>query len=253
MKFLAFLFPLMLQAVVPVELAHTLTQATDLTTAITTAPIDTRGASILIVVWANTSNVDAAGVSISDSQGNTWIKLTSQALATSVSVIICYSYLHSAAPLVTSSTHTITASLAGSSARAVVFSAWSGTLTTGDPFDGVQTGAKSLAVASLATGNITPAGDGRLVVSGVSDRACITNTSSPITEIAVADWLSASPVFKTGIGYAATVQTTAAAIGTTWTMNGGTCPGTPGDMAVTIAAFKPALTFTGRRHRVTNQ
>ncbi len=183
----------------------------------TTPAINTTGATLLIVALAGGGD---RLTGFSDSKSNSWSALTDHAPSIGVRILYC------ANPTVGSG-HTFTYTTGGSY-PVIMAQAWSGASAT--PFD-AENGNVAGSCASLATGNITPAEDGELLVSAVTF-----NNDSPSETIDLGFTLGSGQNFGGGNNYgggiAYQIQTTATARNPTWSGASGL------DRGVALAAFK---------------
>jgi hypothetical protein len=185
----------------------------------TTGAIDTTGANFLCIAASN-YGFNSATATITDSKGNTWTALTNYS-ASNANIAIWYSKN----PTVGTG-HTFSGT---GSYISLFVSAWSGVDTTA-PFD-VENGAGNASCNSLQPGSITPAANGSLLITALSDNDVQTlsiNSSFTILN------QQRNNSYATG-GHAYLIQTTAAAINPLWTAASGL-----NYRSVTIAAFKAA-------------
>lgn len=205
----------------------------------TTGAITTTGASLLVVIVSD-NGYGTPGNIVSDSNGNTWY-----ALATTIRggdcITIFYAYDHGGSALSVGSGHTATVTYAGKQV-AFTWAAYSGTLSTGDPYDGQLSGS-SPSGDPCQPGSITPTVNGTLLVLGVSYPYSwqATTTVSVTNSLVAVDWILESGA-SFSQSYIDGVQTTAAAINPTVT-NSANVPTT-----LTFAAFKPATVAPSRRN-----
>ena len=199
----------------------------------TTLSINTTGATFLTVAVTVYSQ-SAAGVTLTDSNGNTWHALANQLAGTSTltNTNIWYSYAHSAAALVVGSSHTVTISCS-SCYPGMTFSAWSGTTSGVDPYDGTQSGG-GIVGTSYTVPSITPTQANELVITSFGDLGGSTYAlNSPFAMINTNNY---NPSIAMGNASAYVIQTTAVSAGPTWTLGSGSDP-----IATSIAAFRPAV------------
>lgn len=184
---------------------------------ITTAAIDTSGSDILIAV---TSYYATGTDSVTDSKGNTWVKLNDYTNGAFNRVTI--SYVKSAT---VGTNHTFTSSGANGSFPAIAVAAFSGSNTSA-PFD-QQNGSTS----SDTPGSITPTTDNQLIISGISTLSGAGSAPTIDSGFTVTDSHGNAASAYAGYGLAYKIQTTAAAVNPTWT---------DGDVfrATNIASFK---------------
>ena len=192
----------------------------------TTGPITTTGANLLVVsvAWYVGTSADVA---VSDAHSNTWTALTKQATAQSAQRLF---YAKNA---VVGSGHTVTVTnfAFGSPLSVTTFFAFSGADTTA-PFD-VENGATANFGTSLATGSVTPAANGSLIVSGWTG---MNGTSNPTVDSGLTLTTAQNPIGGTCLAGAAAylIQSTAAAINPTWSWTGSDT------VADAVAVFKSA-------------
>ncbi len=207
----------------PTLLVSTTTASTG---TVTTGAIDTTGATLLTLTLS-VYNTSAAGVTVSDSQGNTWRALSNRAGTANIHTTIWYAYDKSGGPLVTSQNHTVTITRAGTFNPGAVFSAWSGTVITGDPFD-VQANNGGNG-SSLGSNSITPTRNNALILSTFGSDTAGTYAASSMTMLTSLPYVLA---WNMGNAQAYSFQRQAAATSTTWTNTAS------GNFATVIAAFK---------------
>lgn len=190
----------------------------------TTGSIDTTGADLLIVVIAEFDG--GTHTAPSDSKGNTWLELTTQADRGAQSTVF-----YAVNPTVGSG-HTFTYAEA-STYPAISAMAFSGA-NTSSPFD-VENGATAASGTSIQPGSVTPNEDDELLVSGV----CADSGNDTGMGIDSSFLLELSDPYGGGNnmgGYAAyKIQTTAGAENPTWSWTGGNLEST-----AVIATFKAA-------------
>ncbi len=177
----------------------------------TSGAIDTSGASLIVVAITESG---ANSVTLSDSKGNTWFRLTQRDLITGSSQL-CLAYAKN--PTVGSG-HTFTAT--GSSFFAVLsVAAFSGADLT-SPFDqeGVGGGGAGSSTGQQS-GSVTPSADNELIISAAAWSTSITVTSvTGMTLIGQTDFAGGTN-YGGGIAYA--VQTTATTVNPAWNWTGG--------------------------------
>jgi len=191
----------------------------------TTAAIDTTGADLLIV---GVSFFTAAMPTLTDSKGNTWTILTLQ-INTATGYprnVICY-----CVPTSVGSGHTVT--LAGISLYGTLtFAAFSGAHAT--PFD-QEAGGDASGVNTVSAGSgITPSVPNALVIANVG-----TSADTSVATAISGDFNMLTPIASVsgvnlGECLAYSMQTAAAAVDPTWTIN------IADNLTATIASFKPA-------------
>lgn len=194
----------------------------------TTSSFDSTGATLLIITVADYqqhSTLDA----VSDSKGNSWHSLTNQYETANIGGTIWYAYDHGGSALSAGASHTATVT---GNYSGFCFSAWSGTLTTGNPLDQQNGNNNGTGTGTLTTNSITPSVNGCLIITSVH-----TNNTTPYTINSSYTVLNTwAFVAGAGIGNATgyLVQTTAAATNPTWTTNSSVF-----DLTTAIASFKP--------------
>ncbi len=187
-----------------------------------TPPMDTTGADLLVMIVGGVSMTNT----VSDSKSNTWNALTRYNWGTGE----CQ--MHYAYNATVGTNHTFTFSEA-SSFPGIAVLAYSGALTTSDPFD-QESGTGSQA-ASRQPGSITPGFDGALFVTA-NEFTNSHNAPSVDSGFTIQESLSWSSGVNVGVYAGDLVQTTAAALNPTWSWTGS-------EQGVTImATFKPAPT-----------
>jgi len=192
---------------------------------ITTAGIDTTGASFLVAVIS-----DYAGGSstISDSKSNTWAALTAYS---SNNDRVCIYYVTT--PTV-GSAHTFTSTGTGNYS-VISAAAFSGSAAS-SPFD-QQTGQNNYNAntpgKSIVVGSITPTEDNELVVTGLTGFAANTVSIDLSFSITNQTTFVGSQHLLGAMAYK--IQTTAAAVNPTWSW-----PTTDMTCAAAIASFKAA-------------
>jgi hypothetical protein len=213
-------------------IAHTSAGAPDVvadpvTNPVTTDPIDTTGASLLVVYVA-----DRYGTApLTDSYGNAWVAGPAQvAHASSIDGDLGAVRLHYCIGGTGGTGHTFTADGVGTAVAVMAFD---------DPVSAVldrETGNHSTEdSATISTGSITPSQNGALIVTGYADRMAlgggktVFGAFSPATEL-----LSAVATRHYTVGAAYFQQSTRAAISATWQSN----TVFPAGQACVIAAFR---------------
>jgi hypothetical protein len=171
---------------------------------LTTDPIDTTGANLLVM--SSASYNAGTPTSISDSKGNTWTTLTTRAATSGATH--CFFYAKNAT---VGSGHTFTIS---APFQAVIVYAFAGVDTT-SPFD-VENGATGS--SPLATGSVTPSVNGALVLSGYA------NDSSSSIAVSGGSFTQTTVPYSSGANMAGAagylVQATATAINPSWSWTG---------------------------------
>ena len=200
----------------------------------TSAPANMTGATLLVVVEDN-YYYDPATTAISDSNGNTWHRLTSQTDANfgGSATVIWYAYDKAGSPLVAGANQTIM--ISGGLNHSFNVSAWRGTLTGSDPLD-VQSGFKPASSAdqsmTVHTGGITPSQSKELIIAGVG--AIQASDSSMTIDSGFVSLTSVPETTGVFSQAAYLIQTTSGAVNPGWTGS------TPYYHTAVIAAFKPA-------------
>lgn len=245
------LFAWQMQAAAIALVAHGIGQGPQTGPATAAFGTSTAGATLLTAAAENYGSDTCTGATIGDTVGgsvtnNVWHHLTNYTDAT-LSACIWYTYGTASGALVTGAIHVVSES-GTVYYPSLAVAAWSGTLTyPTDPYDtGQVNGASSTGALTLSTGSITPSQDCDLVFSGGGFHGTGTPSSSPVPTL---DSLAFVLGTYLGIGDAYLVQTTKAAVSTTWTQ------ASSSHIAVSIAAFKAAAgCATGQiRHRVVSQ
>lgn len=194
-----------------------------------TAGINTTGANLLVAAVG--TYIGTGGV-VTDSNGNTWNKLTVRGIGATIDFTLWWS-----SPTTVGSGHTFTCTTTATYPSMCV-QAWSGAAAS--PFD-QENGAATGAATSLATGSLTPSENNCLVVSGVCEGGADSDATvdSSMTRSDLVVWVSAQHVLS-AMSYI--VQTTAAAINPTWSWASTISAG------VGIATFKAAAVAGGTTH-----
>jgi hypothetical protein len=191
-----------------------------------TVNLNTTGATLLVlsVSWYPGATTT---VSVFDYQGNTWTPLTLHATATTA-----HRMWYAAGPLTVAASATVSATTALPSYVVFSVQAFAGT-ALGTPFE-AENGATATAGIVLATGAVTPAANGALIVSGWAGMNGTSNPLCPGLSLTTSQNPVAGTCVAGALGY--TVQTTAAAINPTWSWTGSD------HVAAGVALFKsPAL------------
>lgn len=183
----------------------------------TSSSIDTTGATLLVI---HVADADGVATTVSDSKGNSWTALTARQNSLESQLYYC------ASPTVGSG-HTFTTS-ASSAFPAGQVLAFSG--VDASPFD-TQNG-NTTTDSTIQTGSVTPAEDGSLLVAGVGHVRGVSPTIGSGFTVTDSNALSGGNYYGAGAAYL--VQTTAAAINPTWTLD------SSGVLAATIAVFGPS-------------
>jgi hypothetical protein len=194
----------------------------------TTGAMNTSGATLLVAVVSQYATSPLTGT-LSDSKANTWQALTAyESGSTNGNIVIYYAYNKAGGPLSVGSSHTVT--LSGGQLAAVEVMAFSGTLTTSDPFD-VQNGATSSNSSNpFQPGSITPSQSNELIITGYGANATSRAINAGFTVTDFVDYGS-----TTGGGAAYLVQGIAAAVNPSWTFQSSGL-----GAAAVIASFKAA-------------
>lgn len=168
-----------------------------------TAAIDTTGADLIVMSAASFS----AGFTVSDSKGNTYTALTLRGGSFRQQLFYCL------APSVGAS-HTFTVTSTYPPIFVYAFSGVSSYQTEG--------GATAASGTSLASGNITPAADGALIVTGLGASGTGTQTDT-VTPTGFVTPTTKQHTGGTNVAGAASyyIQPTAATINPTWSWTGG--------------------------------
>jgi hypothetical protein len=194
---------------------------------VTTSPIDTSGANLIIVSGLNYHT--SLNIAISDSKLNTWTALTLYSESQSATILwYCFN------PTVGSGhTFSLTSIDRGQTFAVCGVVAFSG--STSSPFEsenGDQSGS-----GSVQPGSVTPMEDGALIVSSLS---CFTGTAIDIDSGFTNNTLpfgNTNASFGGGLGWL--IQSVAAAVNPTWTFSGSS-----GNHVSSIAVFSPAIVST---------
>jgi hypothetical protein len=171
-------------------------------TDVTTAAIDTTGATLLVAVLT-----DFAETTFSDSKSNTWTSLTKGTQFISTRIVYCV-------PSSVGSGHTFSASVA-SGFPSICVAAFSGAHAT--PVD-QQNGSTGNGITSIQPGSVTPTEDNELVIVGVG----LGNGNA--AGIDMAGYTVPEEVYYNGNAFtcalAYNIQTSATATNPTWTWTG---------------------------------
>jgi hypothetical protein len=192
----------------------------------TTSSVDTTGADFLAIALANYIPGDASGTAFSDSKSNTYSTLTTHNSSEARSRL---AYKYNAT---VGSGHTFTYDPTANNYSGIVAAAFSGVLTSGDPFD-QQNGATTEGATSLAPGSVTPSENNELVLAAWAFRSDPGSTPSLGGGFTLIDYqVFDGAWFACALGYL--IQTTAAAANPTasWTNSV--------QAASSIATFKAA-------------
>jgi hypothetical protein len=196
-------------------IAHTAAGAVSAGSPVTTEPINTMGAN-LIVVGATTYSQDTSNIVLTDAHSNAWTKLNNYVDGSdrgNTTIFYCVN------PIV-SVGHTFTAAGGPSGSVSMVVSAWSG-VAAPSPFD-VQGGGSGDFVTSLATNSVTPSQADSLVISVISGQpqasAPVWSVSSPLT---ILDSVPYSPSNHLFVVDAFEIQTSATPCNAVWSASNG--------------------------------
>lgn len=203
------------------------------TTDATTSAINTTGATLIVIVI--TSYSPGQPPTVSDSKGNTWTARTSYSDSVTYSRVRIY---YCSSPSVGSG-HTFTAGNGGTAAYPVIsVAAFSGTLLA-SPYDTENGTSAPSTIATLATGSVTPATDGSVLICGLTTNAGpgTTTINNGFTLLGSSNW-TISQHLGHASGYL--IQTTAAAVNPAFSW--GTASNSA---AATVAVFKPAVVSAG--------
>lgn len=189
---------------------------------VTTAAIDTTGATLLVVLACGYAHDPGA---VSDNKSNTWQALTEHdGTHARLKLFYCYN------PTVGTG-HTFT--LGSSSYPTIFATAWSGTLTTSAVFDS-ESGAGATDNTHSTPGSLTPGVSGELFITGVtaawSDSLAFAASPGGFSNI---DTQPLGATY-TGGAIASVVDADTSAMNPTWTVTNGDGPGSA------MACFKPS-------------
>jgi hypothetical protein len=188
---------------------------------VTTAPINTTGAD-LIVVGAS-MGVGFLGVVLSDSHSNTWTALTPQSISGATN---CLFYCH--APIV-GTCHTFTLTGSGNFPSMGVLAVSGSTVSPLEAQSGFSTGST---VATIQPGLLSPVAGGDLFTSSIAGNPAFGLEIDSGFSKSTVDWTAG--LYIAG-GIAWLIQGSAAAINPSWS-----CTGTFSGAATTMATFSPA-------------
>lgn len=197
----------------------------------TTAGITTTGASLLFAQYAISAPI--TGCTISDANGNAWHVLSDLVDSGGYQSRAWYAYDHGGTPLVVGAAHTVSVSgcsAGGGYPSILQFAAFSGTLTSGDPFD-AETANSGDIPYSIQPGSLTPGQNGSLLVTcfhGIYLHVPSTAVDSGFAKLTV---LEQGGYMGGAIGWRA--QATAAAINPTWSSS------EVYRLSTRVVAFKP--------------
>lgn len=174
---------------------------------VTTAAIDTTGATLLVAMTCYDFN--GSNGAPSDSEGNTWVNLNGQNIDDLTIALPWY-----VENPTTDASHTFSITGTGNYATIMVM-AFSGTVLT-SVFD-QENSAASISSASLAAGSITPTENNELIISGMCGNA--TQTTLSVNESMTREQHFPSGATAKPGAMAYKIQTTATAINPTWTQD----------------------------------
>lgn len=213
----------------------------------TSSTVDTTGATLCVASFSD--GVTTATYTPTDSKGNTWHPLTIVNAGSQGRTQLWYAWDHGGTPFSAGTGHTFTGATTVGGNPWVVFTCYSGTQTTSDPFDQQNTGTTGASVAtSVQPGSVTPTSANQLLVTSVSGYVEPTGfTISPGSFT-----ITAQSGLLGGTNYAGAqaylVETTATTQNPTWTL------ATVANQAMTaaIATFKAGATTSSLiKHRST--
>lgn len=207
----------------------------------TTSALDTTNATLLVVGYM--ANRDLSTTVVSDSKGNTWHSATVYSYSDHY-VTFYYSWDHGGSALSVGSGHTVSVSQTGYHG-ALTFVAYSGSLTTSDPYD-QHNGGGGEGSSTEQPGSITPSANGSLVLLNVGILLTSITVSSVSDSFSLMTSASLSGEFSTTL--ADLIQTTAAAINPTITYSSGYHKS-----PLAIVSFKPAVVVSRRKSLVVIQ
>ena len=223
------------------------TKASDTATGVVTTPaIDTTGATLLVLVTEQRGSPGGAGV-VTEPYGNSWVTLSF--VSNECGMRMYYSYTHGGAPLSVGAGHTFTFSPQGGGSwySVVDVYAFSGTMTSGDPFDAQNAGTTSEGAPynQIRPGSVTPTNDNSLIVTGFAHGDISGTPSIDSSFTGLLDEIS-----DQGAAAAYLIQTTKGAVNPLWSKTNNY-----GANGAVIAVFKPAASgAAGRRPlRIFNQ
>ncbi len=188
-------------------------------TQVTTDPIDTNGANLIVLTASYYSLGGQSG--IFDNQGNTYIQITTTTGAGGSGNSLYYCFNPN-----TNASHTFGANGA-TNYPSIGVQAWSGSVSS--PLDQNNNGGSGNST-TVSPGNVTPTEDNELIVTGLTVN--LNSVSSIDSGFTISDSINASTgVFSTGMAYL--VQTSASSENPTWTYSS-----TADQGVATIATFK---------------
>jgi len=195
----------------------------------TSAAINTTGATLLVMTVVCYGG-NFAGVSVSDSKGNTWTGLTKQSNATGAYTRLYY--VNSATPTVGTS-HTFSIVITSQNYPAGQVAAFSGVLATTTP---IQNGHAQTTASTNLPGSVTSVTNGSLIISGLGADGTGISAYAIDSGFTITDFnLNVAGTYW-GSALAYLIQGTAGAISPTWTFTG-----TVVDTSTTIAVFAPIV------------
>lgn len=213
----------------------------------TTGAIDTTGANLIVIGVAGFTFGQPTGTP-TDSESNTWLPLSSYENGGVINAQIFYAYNPT-----TSASHTFTAS-GFFGTYSVAVQAWNGSASS--PFDQENGNGGFAGGSTLAPGSVTPSTNDQLVVSvlgyGGGPATTIVSIGDGFT---ISDQTGTTPAYVIGMAYL--IQTTAAAVNPTWTLDDA-----PNAAATAIATFeasggggggKPTLYYAQQRQQAQRQ
>lgn len=191
-------------------ISHTCAGSTDgMASFVTTAPINTTGATEIVLFSANYAP-DAAST-ITDSKSNAWSALTRYGPGVSFSGS---QIVHVDSPT-TDSAHTFTATSVANGRPSLCVVALANTALS-SVFD-VQNGNNgSTGATTCQTGSVTPTQNNEIIIAALATQS--TGTFSIDSGFTILDQLPYVSVQSEGIAFAYKIQTTAAAVNPTWTV-----------------------------------
>jgi hypothetical protein len=199
---------------------------------ITSSPIATTGATLLVVT---VNTYAGAGVTLTDSQNNSWTLAVNILNGVDANVSIYYAWIQ----LSPSVSHTITLHGSGTYA-AFTFAAYSKTRTSADPLDQTGSASSSFNAQTLQLSGITPTENGELIVTSLAGGQ---NSATPFN--IDSGFLSADQIGYTGGAHVANasaflVQGSAGLVNPVWSWS------VNGSLAgAVIASFKRAVPSGG--------
>jgi hypothetical protein len=198
--------------------------------AVTSDPIDTSIANLIIVGIGSYSAVNAVGA-LSDSRGNTWQPLTEKGAGATQSAQLFYCE----GTGIGGAGHTFSVASVALTYPVILVMAIKTAATS--PFD--QENGVDGAGPTLQPGSVTPLEDNELVVSFLGYQ--VTGGSTIDSGFTQSDDIDNSPALGVGGSMAYKIQTTAQAENPTWTVTGG------GAITPVIASFKTGADSTPTR------